>query len=595
MKNNVPKRMKMSNRLALIYAGLLVILIGITAVVYVRYNEHYIYTENTGNLRQLSEVTMVQIDSKLTSMEQTAVDVLADSQFMEAWQANLEEKTEENTQIIRQTLINAYKNKSDIRRVAAFDDAGNYYCTGIVNFEEESLKEKIRYIQENYQLNMQNTRVFQGPSPDFWNVESEGRVLSEIKPIKNSTAEIIGYVEVQQNVFYMEEICNLVQNGYPLKVIVFMGDEDEVFFQNSEDISEETLSEMAQRTKEYSKIKDFPDSIVCTVFSNYYQGRGVFILDKTPLHQMMRQVIQGMLIVAAALLALTLGFIILMTRRIFTPINRLVDHMSKQDLSHFESKLDVKAKDYETAVLTQTYEEMLQRLKDASERQEKLKNVQTKTLFSILQSEISPHFLYNTLGGIANMCEEGNAEAAAEACYDLSDILRYSSDYTTSEVTVQEEIRNLNAYMSVMKTRYRQRLEYEIIADEEASYFVIPKLTLQPLAENGIKYSLLETEVVVIKIYVVLVGDELILEVKDNGCGISEEAVETIRKRLDGIHDTESLEQISDQIQIGGMGLSGTLIRLAIFFGENFSYQLTNSNDEDGTTIVIKIHIRDYR
>ncbi|MDY3919164.1 MAG: histidine kinase [Candidatus Limivivens sp.] len=595
MKKKTSRRMKMSNRLALIYAGMIIVLIIIALMSYYRYNEHYIYRESISNLRQISDVTMVQIDSKLTRMEQTAVDVLADSRFMDAWKENLVEQTAENTEIIRQTLINAYKNKSDIRRVAAFDNNGNYYCTGIVNVEQEKLLEKIKYIQENYQLNQQNTRFFQGPSNDFWDTQSEGRVISEIKPIKNQAAEIIGYVEIQQNVFYLEKICSLVQNGYPLKVVVFMGDSDEVFFKNFDEEEEGYLEELAAKTKEYSKIKEIGDTVVCTASSNYYHGRAVFIMDTAVLTHMVWQMMKGILLVAAAMLVLTLTFVIITTKRIFTPINSLVVHMSKQDLNHFEGKLDVRVKDYETEVLTKSYEEMMQRLKDAIERQENLKNVQTKTLFSILQSEISPHFLYNTLGGIANMCQEGNAEAAAEACYDLSDILRYSSDYKTSEVTVQEEIRNLKAYLSLMKTRYRQRLEYEIFEDEEADYFCLPKLTLQPLVENGIKYSLTERDQVVIRIYVVLVGNELILEVKDNGCGISEEAVETIRQRLAGIHDMESLEQIANQIQIGGMGLSGTLIRLSIFFGENFSYQLTNSNDEDGTTIVIKINITDYR
>ena len=221
--------------------------------------------------------------------------------------------------------------------------------------------------------------------------------------------------------------------------------------------------------------------------------------------------------------------------------------------------------------------------------------VQTKTLFSILQSEISPHFLYNTLGSIANMCQEGQGEAAAEACYDLSDILRYSSDYKSAEVSIQEEIRNLHAYLSLMKTRYRQRLEYEITADEDTFFFLIPKLTLQPLVENGIKYSLMEKETVVIQVFVVMVGPELILEVKDNGCGISEEALEIIRQRLDEIQDAEAFEKISNQIQIGGMGLSGTLIRLSIFFGEDFSWQVTRTNDEDGTTIMIKINTEHNR
>lgn len=383
-------------------------------------------------------------------------------------------------------------------------------------------------------------------------------------------------------------------NGYPLKVIVFMEDND-VFYKNFSDEPEGYLETIAEMTSEYSKIRETKDSIICTVSSNYYQGRAVFILEKSSLRQLIWNVIKGMVALVLVLFALTFLFVVIVTRRIFNPINSLLQHMSRQDLMNFNGKLEITPKDYETEILASTYETMMQRLRDAIDRQEKLKMVQTKTLFSILQSEISPHFLYNTLGSIANMCQEGQGEAAAEACYDLSDILRYSSDYKSAEVSIQEEIRNLHAYLSLMKTRYRQRLEYEITADEDTFFFLIPKLTLQPLVENGIKYSLMEKETVVIQVFVVMVGPELILEVKDNGCGISEEALEIIRQRLDEIQDAEAFEKISNQIQIGGMGLSGTLIRLSIFFGEDFSWQVTRTNDEDGTTIMIKINTEHNR
>ncbi len=594
MKKSMRRKMKMSTRLMVLYTGLTILLLAAVASFYYGYNETSIYEESVANLSQIADSTMLQIDSSLTVMEQTTVDVLADREFMLAWEANLREQTDTNMAVIRSVMTNAYKNKSNIRRVAAFDAKGNYYCTGVVDFSREDLLKKIEYIQSNYQFNIQNTRVFKGPEKDFWDKDAEGTVISEIKPIKDSNANILGYIEVQQNVFYLDRICNLQMNGYPLKVIVFMEDND-VFYKNFSDEPEGYPETIAEMTSEYSKIRETKDSIICTVSSNYYQGRAVFILEKSSLRQLIWNVIKGMVALVLVLFALTFLFVVIVTRRIFNPINSLLQHMSRQDLTNFNGKLEITPKDYETEILASTYETMMQRLRDAIDRQEKLKMVQTKTLFSILQSEISPHFLYNTLGSIANMCQEGQGEAAAEACYDLSDILRYSSDYKSAEVSIQEEIRNLHAYLSLMKTRYRQRLEYEITADEDTFFFLIPKLTLQPLVENGIKYSLMEKETVVIQVFVVMVGPELILEVKDNGCGISEEALEIIRQRLDEIQDAEAFEKISNQIQIGGMGLSGTLIRLSIFFGEDFSWQVTRTNDEDGTTIMIKINTEHNR
>ena len=130
MKKSMRRKMKMSTRLMVLYTGLTILLLAAVASFYYGYNEASIYEESVANLSQIADSTMLQIDSSLTVMEQTTVDVLADREFMLAWEANLREQTDTNTAVIRSVMTNAYKNKSNIRRVAAFDAKGNYYCTG---------------------------------------------------------------------------------------------------------------------------------------------------------------------------------------------------------------------------------------------------------------------------------------------------------------------------------------------------------------------------------------------------------------------------------------------------------------------------------
>ena len=149
--------------------------------------------------------------------------------------------------------------------------------------------------------------------------------------------------------------------------------------------------------------------------------------------------------------------------------------------------------------------------------------------------------------------------------------------------------------MSIMKSRYQKRIEFEMQIDDDTKYIIIPKLTYQPLVENAIKYSLMEHEKVIIKIYTVVLGDKLVVEIKDNGCGISKEAGEVIRERIDEFHNTDKATYIAEQIQFGGMGLSGTLIRLSIYYGDSFWYELQDNNDEGGTSILFGMNISKYR
>ena len=243
-------------------------------------------------------------------------------------------------------------------------------------------------------------------------------------------------------------------------------------------------------------------------------------------------------------------------------------------------------KSLETEILITSFESMASRLQEALERQKKMESVQNKALFDALQSVMGPHFLYNSLGGIANMCEQGENEEAADACYSLTEILRYAADYEDTEVTIGDEMDNLRSYLSIMKSRYRQRLEYEIYMDEECKYLLIPKLTYQPLAENAIKYSLIERETVVLKVSTICRDGKVVVKIADNGSGITEEAAKKIRNRLKEFTEEEVELYTSAKVQFGGMGLSGTLIRLSLFYGDGFWYELDSQNEEGGTSIL---------
>ena len=231
---------------------------------------------------------------------------------------------------------------------------------------------------------------------------------------------------------------------------------------------------------------------------------------------------------------------------------------------------------------------MKTRLSESILKEKALQQLQTKTTFNMLQSEIGPHFLFNTLGSIASMCEVGNSEMAATSLYNLSNILRYTSNYRNSIVTIYSEIENLNAYLLLMKGRYMHRLNFTIQVDEKTNNILIPKLTFQPIVENAIRYSLIENELVYIEIAVDLKDNELLIKVSDNGCGIDDEKLNLIKERYTNYTEGNQRDQITDEISFGGMGLLGTLLRLYLHFGDRFHYHILQ-NSKVGTTLLLAI------
>lgn len=582
MKN----RMKISSKLSLSYALLVSVMVIVAVFIFYKYYSDQVYDEGKNNLIQISDTVMAQVDTHLNTLDQVSIDVMAGSTFSRAWEHWLtEERTYADTATLRKRLVDAYKNRSNIRRVAIYNLEGEYICTGQASPERSAVRQRAQGLIENYNMNQATSRVYLGQTEDFWDNSRGVSVVTEIKPIKNADTVITGFIEIQQNIFYMDDVCGATINGSAVGVAVFMDDINEYFYST---IGQDDgyMADLARMAKQYSRIQQTGNEIIAIAPSNYFSCRTIVVVQKSVLNAAVNQMLSGLIFVAFLMILLNAVFCRIITRVIMKPLNALVHRMEKVDIHNLGEKGLMHTKSLETEILITSFESMASRLQEALERQKKMESVQNKALFDALQSVMGPHFLYNSLGGIANMCEQGENEEAADACYSLTEILRYAADYEDTEVTIGDEMDNLRSYLSIMKSRYRQRLEYEIYMDEECKYLLIPKLTYQPLAENAIKYSLIERETVVLKVSTICRDGKVVVKIADNGSGITEEAAKKIRNRLKEFTEEEVELYTSAKVQFGGMGLSGTLIRLSLFYGDGFWYELDSQNEEGGTSIL---------
>lgn len=552
------------------------------------------YEDGTSNLTQSVENIMSQVDSRLTNLDQTIVDALTTPDFVDEWLMYQENNDETAEKWLKHTLTDAYKNKLDIRRVIIYDEAGNCISTDKYSVSQNEIKERFEHIANTYDLNRANSHVFLEPHIDFWRPELNVEVIAEVKPIKDRESNVVGYIEVQQNYFYVSEICDIDWNKDPVSVFVFMGDYNNCLYEKRTADCKESTEFYANQSNRYMKIRKNGNQTFAIASSNYYDCRTLVILPDRILYKTLYDLMWGILLLDIAVVAVSVVYIILTTKSIMLPLQNLVSHMENINLDNLNIDYKHGKTNWETEILESTFDAMTKRLNSALEKQEKMNQVQTKTLFGALQAEIGPHFLYNSLGSIANMCERGENEAAADVCYSLTEILRYASNYAEAEVSLTEEVGNIRAYLAIMKGRYRERLKYSIeVEDNGANYVMIPKLTIQPLVENAIKYSLMEKEQVNVDVYIKTSGDRTVLiQVKDNGCGISEETKEKISERIEQYRNHIDEEEIMDNIQFGKMGLTGTLIRLEIFFGECFRYEIQNNADSEGMTISLMFDMK---
>ena len=106
-----------------------------------------------------------------------------------------------------------------------------------------------------------------------------------------------------------------------------------------------------------------------------------------------------------------------------------------------------------------------------------------------LQSQMNPHFLYNMLSAIVESGEEENSPRTVAMCMKLTEMMRYIADYNNDRVSFEAELQHARNYLDLMKERYEERFSYEIHADADALPILVPKLIVQPLAENCFKHG----------------------------------------------------------------------------------------------------------
>jgi two-component system LytT family sensor kinase len=202
-----------------------------------------------------------------------------------------------------------------------------------------------------------------------------------------------------------------------------------------------------------------------------------------------------------------------------------------------------------TAVMD-TQKEQLKRLNAEADA----KNAQ----LGMLQYQLNPHFLFNTLNSISALVKFEESKKAQQMIAQLGNFLRYSLDNDPAiKISFQQEVEALMLYLDIEKTRFGERLNLQFDIDEEAKHALIPSLLLQPLAENSIKYAIAEHENGgTIRLKATVENDELLIELTDTGSGGKSQMPRSKSGRRVGLHNTlQRLKTLYDDAYVFDINL----------------------------------------
>lgn len=221
---------------------------------------------------------------------------------------------------------------------------------------------------------------------------------------------------------------------------------------------------------------------------------------------------------------------------------------------------------------------MVRSIQELSQRNIALAEVNNRMEMQNLQAQINPHFIYNTLDNIRYLIPTA-PQRAQQLIGRFIGILRYSINNTKHNVTVKDDLKYLQDYLVIQSTRFGANFSYEIDIDDACMEFIIPKLLLQPLLENSIKYGFQKKPCIHIRVRGWLEEDALYFTVEDNGGGVDETMLEQLRDILR-----------SDEVNIEHNGLQNINRRIWLGYGGDSGLTI-DSTEGEGFTVKLKLRL----
>lgn len=311
----------------------------------------------------------------------------------------------------------------------------------------------------------------------------------------------------------------------------------------------------------------------------YYEAGELANIQESMNHSLRIAIISA-LVVTVVLVIITVNLSLRISKDITQPVDKLYRRVLDIGEGELVPQEPVQAKDTKIQALSDGFEEMVGRLSQLLElNKEEAARIRSMELM-LLQAQINPHFLYNTLDTIIWLIETGAEEQAVEMVSNLSTFFRSSLSRGRDVIPLSEEALHVRSYLQIQQVRYKDILEYSVNIDKEIASLEVPKLTLQPVVENALYHGIkLKRGMGRIDISGVKTPTGICIRVADTGVGMNAETLEKVRTSIVAEH-------------ADGFGMSAVYKRLMLMFADRCTFTI-DSVEGVGTTVTINIEDRE--
>jgi sensor histidine kinase YesM len=295
-----------------------------------------------------------------------------------------------------------------------------------------------------------------------------------------------------------------------------------------------------------------------------------------------------LLVVTVATLSIILA--VWLSSSITGPIRRLVATAKQISKGRMDTKAPESINNDEISILCRAFNGMIDNIQSlmadnikSLEKDRLVKELELK----MLQSQINPHFLFNTLNSIAKLAYIEGATRTSELTVSVSRLLRYNLQKLNQAVPLREEVEHVTEYINIQKARFRDRIAFVMDIDERALESMIPCLTLQPILENAFVHGIEQMEEGAVLSLTIRYSDGSVdIDIRDNGAGMNRETVTQILESY-----REDSPRFGGRGQSTGLGTHNVFKRLHLFFEGEQRIEI-ESTEGNGTAVLFKLPYR---
>lgn len=416
----------------------------------------------------------------------------------------------------------------------------------------------------------------------FFTYEDGSRFLTVASVYQSTYYKPKGVIEVKHSISSLISKLKKIDTGaYNEKIYIYDQTGKSIYSFTNDNMAEEYAALVAgneQPAYDEPRHISYNGNTHLFVNTSSYSGfTTVIAIDNNDVYRPIYDYIKANLLIFTGFIVLILLLSYVVSRIITIPVMKMYSNISslhtdkESMLTGSLEKIDTNIIELDT--LYSAVMDMHDRAKASMNREIVLNNQRLQSQILALQSQMNPHFLYNSLATISAMADEGMNDEVTKMCQTISRILRYISSDKDPLVPVNEDVSHAKDYLECMKMRYEDDLIYSINIPDEMKDIKIPKLCLQLIVENSIKYATKNVRAPwIISIDGRMTGIYWEITVKDNGPGFNEADLKEINDKIEYINKTDMLPGL----EINGMGLMNIYIRFKTLYHGKHIFRVSN-------------------